>query len=333
MQARPASCSPPTRSRGDLHTNAGSLALCAPDQLALRVRSTAALGSIDVHGLDRAQRCLGDARLRRRPVQGRPGDRRQRRQRDHQSRGRVQVNPRRLYRSRDRQLAGVAGGMAEYLDIDPTVVRILWIIVGRRVRRPGPGRLHHPRARHPAGAVRDGARRLGAAAPADWAPPAGNATAPAWGPPPAAPPGALRPPARRRGSRAGMPVPTRSRRSGRPAESRGIGAAAIVGVVLVVFGAPRARQRGAARPGRPRDHRPRGDPRPGGGAPRVVAPAARGRRDPRRRRPRPLRPRRPPGARRPVPGTSRIPRPWTRRFDPASGSAPGATNDEGSLPA
>jgi phage shock protein PspC (stress-responsive transcriptional regulator) len=39
------------------------------------------------------------------------------------------VNPRRLYRSRrDRQLAGVAGGMAEYLEIDPTVVRILWIL-------------------------------------------------------------------------------------------------------------------------------------------------------------------------------------------------------------
>lgn len=38
------------------------------------------------------------------------------------------MNPRRLYRSRDRQLAGVAGGMAEYLDIDPTVIRILWIL-------------------------------------------------------------------------------------------------------------------------------------------------------------------------------------------------------------
>jgi phage shock protein C len=38
------------------------------------------------------------------------------------------VNPRRLYRSRrDRQLAGVAGGMAEYLEIDPTIVRLLWI--------------------------------------------------------------------------------------------------------------------------------------------------------------------------------------------------------------
>lgn len=39
------------------------------------------------------------------------------------------MNPRRLYRSRrDRQLAGVAGGMAEYLEIDPTIVRILWIL-------------------------------------------------------------------------------------------------------------------------------------------------------------------------------------------------------------
>ena len=38
------------------------------------------------------------------------------------------MNPRRLYRSRtDKQLAGVAGGMARYLDVDPTVVRLLWI--------------------------------------------------------------------------------------------------------------------------------------------------------------------------------------------------------------
>lgn len=39
------------------------------------------------------------------------------------------MNPRRLYRCRhDRQLAGVASGMAEYLGLDPTVVRILWIV-------------------------------------------------------------------------------------------------------------------------------------------------------------------------------------------------------------
>ena len=39
------------------------------------------------------------------------------------------MNPRRLYRSRtDRTIAGVAGGMAEYLEVDPTIVRILWIL-------------------------------------------------------------------------------------------------------------------------------------------------------------------------------------------------------------
>jgi phage shock protein C len=39
------------------------------------------------------------------------------------------MNPRRLYRCRrDRQLAGVAAGMAEYFDLDPTLVRILWIL-------------------------------------------------------------------------------------------------------------------------------------------------------------------------------------------------------------
>jgi len=37
--------------------------------------------------------------------------------------------PKRLFRShRDKILAGVAGGMAEYLDMDPTVVRLLWVL-------------------------------------------------------------------------------------------------------------------------------------------------------------------------------------------------------------
>jgi phage shock protein C len=36
----------------------------------------------------------------------------------------------RLYRSRDeRVLAGVAGGLADYLDLDPSLVRILWVIL------------------------------------------------------------------------------------------------------------------------------------------------------------------------------------------------------------
>jgi phage shock protein PspC (stress-responsive transcriptional regulator) len=40
----------------------------------------------------------------------------------------MQVN-RRLYRCRhNRLLAGVASGVAEYFDVDPTIVRVLWIL-------------------------------------------------------------------------------------------------------------------------------------------------------------------------------------------------------------
>ncbi len=39
------------------------------------------------------------------------------------------MNPRRLYRSRrDRALFGVAGGLAEYLDVDVSLVRVLWLV-------------------------------------------------------------------------------------------------------------------------------------------------------------------------------------------------------------
>ena len=86
------------------------------------------------------------------------------------------MNPRRLYRCRrDRQLAGVAAGMAEYLELDPTLVRILWIvsaffggftillyIILAFVMPLEPGTLPGPGSWHPAG--------------------------PAWGAPPAAGP-------------------------------------------------------------------------------------------------------------------------------------------------
>ena len=36
----------------------------------------------------------------------------------------------RLYRSRtDRMIAGVCGGIAEYANLDPTVVRLLWLLM------------------------------------------------------------------------------------------------------------------------------------------------------------------------------------------------------------
>ncbi len=38
---------------------------------------------------------------------------------------------RKLYRSREnRMIAGVAGGMAEYIGIDPTIVRVAWVVAG-----------------------------------------------------------------------------------------------------------------------------------------------------------------------------------------------------------
>ncbi|MBD3160876.1 MAG: PspC domain-containing protein [Candidatus Eisenbacteria bacterium] len=36
----------------------------------------------------------------------------------------------RLYRSRtDRVLAGVCGGLADYLGMDPVLVRVLWVVI------------------------------------------------------------------------------------------------------------------------------------------------------------------------------------------------------------
>jgi phage shock protein C len=40
------------------------------------------------------------------------------------------VSQKRLMRSSiDCKIAGVCGGMAEYLDIDPTIVRLVWVLV------------------------------------------------------------------------------------------------------------------------------------------------------------------------------------------------------------
>ena len=40
------------------------------------------------------------------------------------------MEPKKLFRSRsNRMLCGVCGGVAEYINIDPTVVRLLWVVV------------------------------------------------------------------------------------------------------------------------------------------------------------------------------------------------------------
>ncbi|MBO6027222.1 MAG: PspC domain-containing protein [Bacteroidales bacterium] len=35
-----------------------------------------------------------------------------------------------LYRTRDKKICGVCGGIANYFDLDPTIIRLLWIIFG-----------------------------------------------------------------------------------------------------------------------------------------------------------------------------------------------------------
>ena len=38
-------------------------------------------------------------------------------------------NVKRLYRSgKDKMLGGVCGGIAEYFNIDPTIIRLLWVL-------------------------------------------------------------------------------------------------------------------------------------------------------------------------------------------------------------
>lgn len=35
-----------------------------------------------------------------------------------------------LYRTRNKKICGVCGGIANYFDLDPTIIRLLWIIFG-----------------------------------------------------------------------------------------------------------------------------------------------------------------------------------------------------------
>jgi phage shock protein PspC (stress-responsive transcriptional regulator) len=133
----------------------------------------------------------------------------------------MQVNPRRLYRSRDRQLAGVAGGMAEYLNIDPTVARVLWILAaiftgGLVILAYIVLAIITPENPY----LATGYAQTGAAAAGWSAPPASPTWNASWAATEAAQPqAAQQPPAAQQ------------------ARGRGFGAAAIVGVVLIVIGA------------------------------------------------------------------------------------------------
>lgn len=38
------------------------------------------------------------------------------------------IMKKKLYKSTDKKLCGVCGGIADYLDMDPTVIRLLWVL-------------------------------------------------------------------------------------------------------------------------------------------------------------------------------------------------------------
>ena len=41
------------------------------------------------------------------------------------------MEPKKLYRSNtNKMICGVCGGVADYINIDPTVVRLLWVLFG-----------------------------------------------------------------------------------------------------------------------------------------------------------------------------------------------------------
>ncbi|HIH88534.1 TPA: PspC domain-containing protein [Candidatus Bathyarchaeota archaeon] len=38
-------------------------------------------------------------------------------------------NPKKLYRSKNKWLAGVCGGIAEYFNLDPIIIRVIWLVL------------------------------------------------------------------------------------------------------------------------------------------------------------------------------------------------------------
>lgn len=40
----------------------------------------------------------------------------------------IRMSTKRLYKSREKKVCGVCGGIAEYIDIDPTVIRLVWLL-------------------------------------------------------------------------------------------------------------------------------------------------------------------------------------------------------------
>ncbi len=114
---------------GSVSVNAGSLKLCAPGDLGLRNPQHRHPGIRQPVRPLAGRRRVAERRLRGGDAPRRPDRQCQSRELRAQSCRRLSVNRRRLYRCRhDQRLAGVASGLAEYLDVDPSLVRVLWVL-------------------------------------------------------------------------------------------------------------------------------------------------------------------------------------------------------------
>ena len=126
---------------GSVSANAGSIDVCVPDDAALRieVEEQFAFGTnLDGQGLERVGdtwRRSGTGPTIELRVEGT-------RRASTSIQQELSMNGR-LYRSRrERMLAGVAGGLAEQWNVDPSLVRLVWALLVPPHRRAGAGRLH-----------------------------------------------------------------------------------------------------------------------------------------------------------------------------------------------
>ncbi|MCR5196532.1 MAG: PspC domain-containing protein [Pseudobutyrivibrio sp.] len=39
------------------------------------------------------------------------------------------MNGKKLYKSRNKKICGVCGGIADYFNVDPTIIRLLWVFL------------------------------------------------------------------------------------------------------------------------------------------------------------------------------------------------------------
>ena len=116
----------------NLSLNAGSLTVCVPAGTAIRAQWSGALGSnnFTAAGLDEGRRPDLDEQPASSPASPTSSCTSARMPAASSFSSEGPAVRERLYRSRDdRMLFGVAGGMAEWMDLDPAVVRLVWALL------------------------------------------------------------------------------------------------------------------------------------------------------------------------------------------------------------